>query len=634
LKLNSRILSYLKPHLGVSVASVAASSAYALLNGFSLILLIPFLGKLFQADGADAGAAAAGGDVEMLERLLDATVGRFVDLQADPMEALRGIILFLLVVYALKNIADFLRRYLMAWVEQGVSRDLRNEVYEHLLDLDLAFFGRTRMGQIVSRLTHDVEQLRTLATRELSNVVSAFLNGFVMLGYMLLVSVELTVWACVAIPATVLIWGPFLRKLRRRDRRVLGLAGEVSHRIQETLSGIRLVKASSAESHERTRFRDLTQSYFKQVVRTERLRSLAPPMTEMVAAIGTIVVIWIGAGMVLGAPPVLEANEFLGFLTLSVGLYSPVKYLGKFPALVQPGLVGAERVFEFLDSPIEIRDEDGAVPFEGLTRDITFEDVGFEYRNGDPVLRDVSFRAEMGSVVALVGRSGSGKTTIVDLLARFYDVTEGRIQIDGSDIRGFTVDSLRRSLGIVSQDTVLFHETVRANLCYGMESVSEEEMESAAEAAFAAGFIAELPDGYDTVVGERGTQLSGGQRQRIAIARAILRDPPILIFDEATSSLDTESERVVQRAVERLLAGRTVFVIAHRLSTVQRADQILVVRDGQIVERGRHEELIEAAGEYRRLHDLQFSEDSDPLSVSDENTDGDPGASSPGVDPP
>ncbi|HSR41885.1 MAG TPA: ABC transporter ATP-binding protein, partial [Longimicrobiales bacterium] len=502
-----------------------------------------------------------------------ATVYRFVDLDGDPLDAINGIILLIFAVVVVKNVFDFGRSWLVARVEQGVTRDLRDEVYDHLLELDLAFFGRTRMGQIVSRLTHDVEQLRTLVTKQLAKILSSVFEFVTAVAFMVAISWQLTLAAFIVIPAAMGVWGPLVKRLRRGDRRVLDLAGEVNAHIQETLSGIRLVKSSAAEAHERRRFHGLTQDYFRTFVRTERLRALAAPMTEMLAAVGTVILLWYGARLVVDAQ-VVGPDEFVGFLALSLKLYAPVKFAAKFPATVQPGLVGAERIFEFLDAPVEIRDRSGARPFPGLEREIRFQDVSFEYRAGEPVLKEVDLTVPRGSVVALVGPSGAGKTTLVDLLGRFYEPTAGRILVDGTDVREFTIESLRQALGVVSQETVLFHDTVRANVAYGMDGVDQAAVERAARAANAHEFVSALPEGYDTVVGERGAELSGGQRQRLAIARAILRDPPILVFDEATSALDTESERLVQDAVERLLAGRTVFVIAHRLSTVQRADQI------------------------------------------------------------
>ena len=597
-----RILSYLRPHLPVLLISVVGMFGFAALDAFSLALLIPFLRTLFAAE--TAGGVVGDGT---FDRLLDGTLGRVVDMSGDPNDAIFGIVLFIVAVVAVKNVFDFLRNYMAARVEQGVTRDLRVVVYDHLLDLDLAFFGRTRIGQIISRLTHDVEQMRTLVTRELTKALGSVLEAIAAIALMVLISWKLTLAAFLVVPLTMGIWGPLLRKLRRGDRRVLDLAAQVTTHLQETLTGVRLVKAASAESRERRRFGALTQEYFSTFVRTQKWRALASPLTEMLAAVGTVILLLYGSRLVLVTGE-LESAEFIGLLVLSMRLYQPVKYLSKLPTLIQPGLIGAERVFEFLDAPVEIRDRPGAGPFPGLEREIEFRGVGFRYRPGEPVLADVSFRVPRGSVVALVGPSGAGKTTLVDLLGRFYDVSDGAVLMDGVDVRDFTVRSLRASLGIVSQETVLFHDTVRANIAYGVDDATDEEIEQAARAAHAHEFIAALPTGYDTVVGERGTELSGGQRQRIAIARAILRDPPILIFDEATSALDTESERLVQDAIETLLAGRTVFVIAHRLSTVQRADQIVVLDQGRVVEVGRHGALLESGGLYTKLYELQFAD--------------------------
>ena len=596
-----RILGYLGPHAWVLAAAAVATVVFAALDAFSLVLVIPFLETLFR--GAQETAGAGGG---MLGRLLAATVGRWTDAGGDPLDRVQGIVVFILIVFALKNLVDFLRSYLVARVEQGVTRDLRRQVYDHLLELDLAFFGRTRMGQIVSRLTHDVEQLRTLVTRELSRSVSSFFEFVAAVVLMVAISWKLTVAAFLVVPFTMGIWGPLVGKLRRGDRHVLDLAGGVNAHILETLSAIRLVKASGAEAHERARFQSLTGDYFGTFVRTERLRAVAAPLTEMLAALGTVILLWYGARLVL-LDGELTPELFIGFVTLSTKLYAPIKYLSKLPALVQPGLAGAERVFEFLDAPIEIQDGPGARPFQGLSREIRFEGVGFAYRPGWPVLQDVDLVVPRGSVVALVGPSGAGKSTLVDLVARFHDPTAGRITVDGVEVREFGIASLRASIGMVSQETVLFHDTVRANVAYGMADASLADVERAARAAHAHEFVTALPLGYETLVGERGTQLSGGQRQRLAIARAILRDPPILILDEATSALDTEAERLVQAAIERLLAGRTVLVIAHRLSTVRRADQIVVLDQGRVVERGDHSTLLARGGPYRRLHDLQFA---------------------------
>ena len=619
--LYTRLLSYLRPHLGALAAAGVATFAFAALDASAYVLLIPFVDTLFRAGPTGGSGAASGevgnaaggpagssaGDPDLMSRLLDTTVYRFVDVGGDPLQAVQGIIVLILVVFLLKNVFDFARTYLVAWVEQTVTRDLRNEVYDHVLRLDLSFFGQTRVGQITSRLTHDVEQLRRLLTTELARLLSSGFEFAVAVAFMLVLSWKLTLAAFVVIPGAMGIWGLLVKPLRRRDWRVLDLAGDVSAQIQETLSGIRVVKSSSAEDVERERFRSITGDYHRTFLKAERLRALAGPLTETLATVGTVVILLYGARLVV-SDGALSGAQFVGFVALSLKLYRPVKYATKFPTLVQPGLAGAERVFEFLETPIEIGDRPGARVLRNPAGAIAFENVAFEYRPGEPVLQDITMEIPAGSVVALVGPSGAGKTTLADLVARFYDVTSGRVTVDGVDVRDWTVSSLRASMGIVPQETVLFHDTIAANIAYGTRGATELEIRRAARAANAHTFITALPGGYDRMVGERGTRLSGGERQRIALARVILSDPPILIFDEATSALDTASERLVQEAVGSLMGGRTVLVIAHRLSTVRRADLILVLSEGRIVERGDHASLFAAGGLYRRLYGLQHAD--------------------------
>jgi subfamily B ATP-binding cassette protein MsbA len=600
--LYGRILSFLKPHGAVLAAAVVATAVFAVMDASVYVLLIPFVETLFVSGGAASAADGGGG----MSRVLDATVYRWVDVAGDPLSAIARISVLILLAFAVKNVFHFARVYLLARAEQGLNRDLRNAVYDHLVDLDLGFFARVRTGQIVSRLTTEIEHLRTMVTAELSKLLSAVFEFSVALVAMLLISWRLTLAAFIVIPAAMAIWGPLVKVLRRRDRTVLHVGGEVNAHITETLTGIRLVKASAAEERERTRFHALTSDYFRHFMRAELARAFAAPMTEMLAAAGTVVLLWYGARLVIAGD--LTGPQFIVFLTLSVKLYAPVKNVAKFPAMAQPGLVAAERVFEFLDAPREIEDAREPARLAAFEREISYEGVSFAYRDGEPAVHDASFTVPKGTMLALVGPSGSGKSTVVDLLGRFIDVTEGRIAIDGIDLRDLALTDLRALMGTVAQETVLFHDTVRANIAYGVADASDEQVQAAARAAHAHEFVRRLPQGYDTVVGERGVELSGGQRQRIAIARALLRDPPILVMDEATSALDTESERVIQDAIERLLEGRTVFVIAHRLSTVQRADQILVMEEGRIVERGTHASLLAASGRYKRLYELQFED--------------------------
>jgi len=595
-----RVLGYLKPYRRLVVAAFFATLAFAALDAFTVVSVIPLLNALF-----DQPPLTLGTSNERLEWLLRNTIGRVTDSGLSDTQLLLFINLFILVVFFLKNIFEFLQQYLVVKLEQVVTRDLRNETYGHVLDMDMKFFGRTRAGQVITRITSDADLLRTLLTKNLIKLFTSSLQIIITVGLLLAMSVKLTLIAIVVLPIMFGVWSRFLKRLKRGDRRVLNLGGEVMAHVQETVSGIRLVKASGSERFEASRFRQLTGDYMKAHIRTERLRALASPLTEMIGALGTIALLYYGAQLVVENE--IVPAVFFGFLGLSLKLYTPAKWLTKYPSMAQPGLVAAERIFELIDAPVDIADQPDARKFEAPRRSIRFENVSFAYDLDAQVLTDVDFEVPVGSVVALVGPSGAGKTTLVDLLARFYDPTDGRITIDDVDLREYSIRSLRSKMGIVSQDTVLFHDTVRANIAYGRPDVPLELVERAARMANAHEFIVQLPEGYDTVLGERGTRLSGGQRQRLAIARAVLRDPPILIFDEATSALDSESERLVQQATEQLLEGRTVFIIAHRLSTVRRADQILVLRDGRIVERGRHEDLLERGGQYRRLYDLQIA---------------------------
>jgi subfamily B ATP-binding cassette protein MsbA len=383
--------------------------------------------------------------------------------------------------------------------------------------------------------------------------------------------------------------------------------------MQETVAGVRLVKAFGAEPYERGRFSEAASRFARGIVRWQRLALLSPPISESFGALVTVVLLWVGARMATAPGAALSPENFIAFLFLALRLLTPLKFLANFPAAAQQALGAGDRLLEVLHEPPLEAMASGRVAVRGFSRSLEFRDVSFAYDAGPRVLHEVSLLAQKGEIVALVGPSGAGKSTLVDLIPRFYDPTSGAVLLDDLNLREATLPSLRALMGIVSQETVIFNDTVRANIAYGaLDRYDAAAMEAAARAANAHDFIARLPQGYDTLLGERGTRLSGGERQRIAIARALLRDPPVLILDEATSSLDTESERLVQEAIDRLLEGRTVFVIAHRLSTVQHATQILVLDQGRIVDRGRHEDLLARGGLYRRLYELQFGMDARP----------------------
>ncbi len=579
--------------------TVITSSAAAIFDAFSFSLLIPFLNALF---GEPSLIPPNSGQ---LAKLLNATIGRLLD-PTDKMGSLQNVILVILAAVALKSFFVWLSGNLGAQLQEYVTRDLRDAVYGHMQRLPLGFYTRTKTGQLISRVLSDTEQTKVLIT---TLVTQSFQNAALLLAYLyvlLFTSARLTLLALVVAPLVVGALQPLLRRLRRGHRRLRDDWGDMTSVLQEVVSGVRLVKSFRAEQYEERRFIDASARFSDGVVRVTRVAYLSQPITELLGTIIAVAILWIGARMVLVSGS-LQSAQLITFLVIVMRLLQPLKQLSQIPTAAQQSLASAERLFEILDTPTEAMQDRGTREPVSLQRSIVFDDVSFAYEN-EPVLQDISITVNRGDVIALVGPSGAGKSTFVDLIPRFYEPTSGRILFDGIDARQIRLGALRALTGIVSQDTVLFNDTVRANIAYGApDRYTQAQLEAAALAANAHGFIAELPQGYDTLLGERGTRLSGGQRQRIAIARALLTDPPILILDEATSALDTESERLVQEAIDRLLAGRTVFVIAHRLSTVQHADTILVLDRGRIVERGTHDELLAERGAYYRLYSLQFS---------------------------
>jgi ATP-binding cassette, subfamily B, bacterial MsbA len=603
-----RVLSYLRPHGGLFLVAIAAMTLFAALDVFSYTLLIPFLEVLFGGEATTLQRAGGmfGGD-NAVSRLLEWSVGWLIA-GRTPMAALRNVVVLLFAVFLVKNVALYVYQFSVSVVEGRVTRDIRNDIYSHLLHLGLPFFQRTRAGQIISRVTHDVDQVRALVTSNLSKLLSAVIQCVFFVAALLLLSWQLTLVAALFLPPILGLWAQLRTRLRRGVLRVLDAVGEVASQVQETVSGARLVKASGAEPWENARFRALTRSHYREWVRNERWRKFFPPATEMITALAILALLWYGSFLVLEAGT-LAASEFLTALLYAGKLMSPLKFVAQYPALVQPGLAAGERAFALLDAPVEVAERPDARPVAAFRDAVRMEGVSFAYAPETPVLEGVDLEIRCGEVVALVGPSGAGKSTLADLVPRFHDPTSGRVTLDGVDLRDLRLRDLRALLGIVTQETILFHDTVRANIAYALEDASQEAVEAAARAANAHEFIAAMPAGYDTVLGEKGTRLSGGQRQRIAIARALLRNPPILILDEATSALDTESEHLVQEAVEQLMAERTVLVIAHRLSTVRRADRIVVMDGGRIVEEGTHDALIARGGVYRRLYRMQFGAD-------------------------
>jgi subfamily B ATP-binding cassette protein MsbA len=591
-----KLLPYLRPHAWRMSITIVSNLVAAVLDGFAIALLIPFLNILFHQPSTSLKSG-------WVSKLVDATVGTRI-VPGDEMRSLRNVILLVMAAVVLKNLLVWVAGQFGATLQEFVTRDLRNSVYRHLAHLPLGYFTQMKAGQILSRVINDTFETRLILTQIVTQSLQSASLVVVYIAILFSISWKLSLIALIILPLLGVSLQPMLKRLRRGNLRRGNVHGEMTSVLQETISGIRLVKASGTEAYEEARFADGSNKYARSSLKMTRLALVAPPITEIIGTLIAVLVLWVGAWQVLRDGTMTGAT-LLAFLTLVLRLLQPLKQLSQMRTTAQSSLASAERLFEILDSPAEFQRDRGTRETAVFERELKFENVTFAYGEA-PVLIDIELTARKGEVVALVGPSGSGKSTLVDLIPRFYEPSKGRILLDGIDTRDIKLPALRKLTGIVSQETVLFHDSVRNNIAYGGTGHSQAQIEAAARAANAHEFIMELPSGYDTLLGERGTRLSGGQRQRLAIARALLTDPPILILDEATSALDTESERLVQEAVDRLLQGRTVFVIAHRLSTVTHADTILVLDRGEIVERGTHAELLARRGAYSRLYTLQF----------------------------
>lgn len=596
-----RLWRFVAPHKTKLFTVIALNATAAIADVFSFTLLIPFFNALFDLEQLIPGNGR-------VSQILSATIGFLLD-PNDKFGSLRNVMLLVIGAVTLKNTLVWLSGQVGVKLQEFVVRDLRDAVYAHLLRLPLPWFTRNKVGQIITRVLNDTTTAKTVVTELVTRSMWSAAQIVATIAAMFATSARLSFAALVIAPITIGAVQPVLRKLRKGYSRLGNDQGEITSLVQEVVSGVRLVKSYRAEGREEQKFTTRNASFAKGYVRVGRLALLSGPVIETLGTITAVAILWYGARLVL-AEKAMAPAELMVFLIQVMRLLQPLKQLSQAPAAAQQSLASAERIFEVLDAPTEVAMDRGtrtSAPFHDA---IVFEQVGFRYDATDAdapaALHNVSFTARKGEIVALVGASGAGKSTLVDLLPRFMDPTSGRILLDGVDLREIRLDALRALTGIVSQDTVLFNDTVRANVAFGRPDVTDAQLDAAAQAANALGFIQALPEGWETNLGERGTRLSGGQRQRLAIARALLSDPPILILDEATSALDVESERLVQEAIDRLLAGRTVFVIAHRLATIQHADRILVFDRGALVEEGTHGELLAQGGAYARLHALQF----------------------------
>jgi subfamily B ATP-binding cassette protein MsbA len=587
----------MRPYAGMFTGGMALAFVAAVLDTSTIVLLIPLLKQLFQTAGT------LGGD-SRLELMVDRLVAPLIAGEPREVIILRLVLLFVSAVLV-KNVASYLSAYLSVLVQEGMVKDLRVRLYRHLLGVDLNTMQRTRGGQLAAALVSDADQVKVIAAAVLAMLFQNSVMVLTTIAFMVATSLRLTVMVLALVPLLVLGVQALVQRLKRHAHAFTHERGELTATVTERIGAVKLIRASGAEADEDVHFADQAERYRKGIVRTQRFALMTSPVSEVFGGAVIMLILWAASHPEISDVAIGGAAT-ITFLVLALRVMSPLKAITQVPAQLAQAEASAARIFALLDIPASEVDppEARAAAFE---RDLVFDHVTFGYDTSTPVLRDVSLAVRKGEMVALVGPSGGGKTTLLELVPRFHDPQQGAVRLDGVPLPELTRTSLRHLIAVVSQDTVILHDTVRANIAYGRSNATEAEVIAAAVAANAHEFISHLPDRYQTVLGERGTRLSGGQRQRIAIARALLRDAPILILDEATSSLDTESERLVQEAIDRLVRNRTVLVIAHRLATVRDADRIVVLDDGRIVESGAHAELLARGGLYRRLHDLQFS---------------------------
>jgi subfamily B ATP-binding cassette protein MsbA len=517
---------------------------------------------------------------------------------------LNTIAIGIVIVFFLRGIFFYGQTYLMSYIGQKVIIDIREDVYRHLQRLSLSYYEKRQTGKIMSYITNDVSAVQSALVDSMIELVTEGMTLLGSLGAMFYLDWKLSLLTLVTLPLVGQAINVFGKKLRTSSTAVQERAADITSVLQESISSVRIIKSFAREDYEIERFNKENNHNFRAQMKNSQIMATLTPVIEFLAAIGVTMIIWYGGKQVINHS--LTAGSLIAFLVYAVNLSNPIKRLSRVYGNIQKALAAAARVFEVLDTQPEIKDMPGATSLPTINGYVALNHLTFEYKKGEPALRQVDLTVNPGQVVAIVGPSGAGKTTIANMIPRFYDPTDGNITIDGIDIKTVTLRSLREQIGIVPQETILFNGSIFDNILYGRLDASHEEVLEAAKAANAHNFIIDMPEGYDTQIGERGSKLSGGQRQRISIARAILKNPRILILDEATSALDTESEKLVQEAVDKLMIGRTSFVIAHRLSTVQRADLIVVMAKGRIAEKGTHTELLAAGGLYSKLYQVQF----------------------------
>lgn len=547
-------------------------------------------------------AATAAASAYLIKPALD-------DIFVNKDEKMLGLIpVAILVVFFVRGLGMYGQAFFMSYVGEGVIRHIRNMLYDKITDMPLSFFHAEKTGNLMSRITNDVNVIKNMVSTAVTGALRDFFTILFLTVYTFVLIWKLAVLAFVVLPLAFYPIVIFGRRVRRVSTGWQEAMADLSSFLHETFSGSKIVKAFGMEDYEKKRFFNKSKRIFALEIKTVVAKSLSSPVMEFVGGIGIAFVIWFGGYQVISGH--LTVGTFMSFLAAVIMLYDPVKKLSKLNNAIQEGLAATDRVFDIIERESDIVDPDHPIEINTEPHNVTFKQVSFRY-DRDMVLKDINLDVNKGEILALAGVSGGGKSSLVNLIPRFYDVTAGAIMIDGIDIRELSIQSLRRQIAVVTQEPILFNDTVRNNIAYGNPDASDHDIEAAAKAAFAFDFVERFPDGFNTSIGELGGRLSGGEKQRICIARALLKNAPILILDEATSSLDTESEMLVQKALENLMKGRTTFVIAHRLSTIHNADRIIVIVDGRIVEQGRHDDLLARKGEYWKLHNMQKTGEKD-----------------------
>jgi len=598
-----KIVKYLKSYKLFAFLSVGSNILSVLFHLLSILAFIPFLQLLFGKIDALHDKPEFSLSVEYFKDRVTYEMTLYIS-EAGEEGALLFICVLVAILFLFKNLFRYFAKFFIATIRSGVVRDIRRDVYGKILALPLSFYSEEKKGDIISRITGDVQEIEWSIMNSLEMMFRDPIMIVLSLLLMININGELTLFSIVLLPISGIIIGRVGKSLKRTSSKLQIRMGELLSNVEETLAGLRIIKAFNAEKKSNDKFNSINEIYRNTMLRMFRKRDLASPLSEFLGAVVMVTLVWYGGKMVLNPEVAFSGDDFLAYIAMFFQMLNPAKSLSTAYYNIQKGAASTERVDKILDADLEIKESKNPVKIDQFENSITYNGVSFAYGN-EHVLKDIQLEINKGTTVALVGQSGGGKSTLVDLLPRFYDPVIGSIEIDGKDIKNYRIHQLRELMGVVSQQSILFNDTVFNNITLGTENATEAEVTEAAKIANAHEFIEKLSEGYHTNIGDGGNKLSGGQKQRLSIARAVLKNPPIMILDEATSALDTESEQLVQEALGNLMTNRTSLVIAHRLSTIQHADQIIVVHEGKIAERGTHAELIEKQGIYKRLTDLQ-----------------------------